>query len=561
MKRTPFFIVVIAFTVGICAFLWIPQDSELYKINKSLQIFGEIFRQVQTNYVEDVPADELVRSGIDAMLNWLDPYTDYYEETEQDEIDIVTNGVYGGLGITVGSIDSTLRIIGLAEGFAAEKAGVHIGDRIIKVDSAIVDKVSQSTLHRFTRGQVGTKVVLTVLRGEFQKDTLTIPIIRQEITIKNVAVAEYLPGDVGYIKLERFSRSAASEVRSAIAELKKNREPRGLILDVRDNPGGLLDAAVSISEIFVPSGSLVVSTRGKNSSEERKYYSRTAPTEPHIPLSVLINGGSASASEILAGAIQDYDRGVLIGERSFGKGLVQTIVPLPFNGNLKMTTARYYTPSGRCIQKIDYGKRRKGIAQTSVIKGENGSETDSGRVFYTASKRLVREQNGISPDSVVREVPESEFVNALQKKHMFFYFANEFAARKDSLPTNFAVNKLLLKQFSDFLVKMKFTPKGGALEKLFDVETQVRKENPDPALLQKIDKVEQTLLAEQNKEFDKHSSAISRLLEREILIRYLPRSKFLKRVIPNDNQVLSAARLVTNSAAYSALIGVESSRH
>lgn len=549
MKKQRFAIVLSAVAVILAFGFYVQtEDSVFFKINKSLQIFGEVFRQISGNYVDEIEPEAFIKSGIEGMLAYLDPYTTYYEEKDSDELDILTNGVYGGLGITVGTIDSTLTIVGVAEGFASEKAGLRVGDKIYKIDSTVVQSLGSGELGRYTRGKPGAKVVMFIIRGD-RKDTMRFELIRQEITLKNILYSGVMANDIGYIRLERFSRSAPAEIRAAIEKMKSTRKLNGLILDLRDNPGGLLESAVAISEMFVPTGSLIVSTKGRTPASERKYVSRNAPLEPTLPLAVLTNDHSASASEIVAGAIQDLDRGILVGERSFGKGLVQTISSLPFNANLKMTTAKYYTPSGRCIQKIDYSsKHRTGIFKISG---------DTSKIFHTTNGRSLLESNGITPDTTVSLKEMSEFISEVVGRGMLFNFATIFTGRKDSLPKNFAVTKDVISTFTEFLQAKKFTFNGSAYKKIHDLAEILKKEKYPSNFTKKVEQLEKDLSDDLAIQIEQQRPELSRLLEDEIFLRFYPRSKVIEMSLSHDIQVQTAANLLQNQAEYTAMLGAK----
>lgn len=542
--RTP----LIAFVVtgfASLGFYAIAEDSPLFKINKSLQTFGEVFRQISMYYVDDIDPEKFIEAGIEGMTGYLDPYTTYIPERESDDVDILTTGVYGGLGVTVAGMDSMVTIVGITEGYAAEKAGLRIGDRIYAVDSTVVLHMDTRHLQNYTRGKPGTTVSVRVLR-EGLPDTLDFTMAREEIAIKNVTFSGLIDSSVGYIKLERFSRSASSEVREALANIRlRNGNVQGIILDLRDNPGGLLDAAVSISEAFVPTNSLIVSTRGKTPESEKRYVSRNVPMEPALPLAVLINERSASASEIVAGAIQDLDRGILVGETSFGKGLVQTIMSLPYNANMKITTARYYTPSGRCIQKVDYNNRRSGIFARS---------NDSLKQYKTIHGRPVYESNGIKPDTLVRISQSSDFVDELVEKNMVFNFATEFAAKQESIPSNFVVSKDIIQQFSTYLRKKRFAYSNSGLHKVHELREIAERESYASTTQQQIQRLEDVLVAEQGREIERNKDKIAYLLGKEIYARFYPRSKLIEQTLNSDIQVKTATSLLQNNTVYHAMI-------
>ncbi|MGA2298961.1 MAG: S41 family peptidase, partial [FCB group bacterium] len=449
-------------------------DDYYFKINKSFEIFGAVIRELSSNYVDEIDPEDMIDDGIDGMLKNLDPYTTYIDNKDNEDLDIITNGSYSGLGITVSIRDSMLTIIDIHDGFSAQRNGVRIGDRIYKIDSVNLLHQSTDELRKYTRGKPGTTVILWVIRNGM-KDTIAITLQREEIKINNVSYSGMINDSVGYIKLDRFSRFSAEEVRNALNELKRNDKFHCLILDLRDNPGGLLESAVAISEIFLKSGSPIVSTKGRNHKEERMYRSVLPPVDKDTRLAVLINRMSASASEILAGAIQDLDRGIIVGERSFGKGLVQTIFDLPYNNSLKITTAKYYTPSGRCIQRLDFHNKVK----------SNIDKSDS--IFHTKNGRIVIESNGIMPDSLVNEKPFSDFTKQLLRDDVFFDFANDYSSELKKLPEGFQVNPKLISLFKDYINKKNKKYDTPLRAKILELEKLAKEENVSQKMYKEIE--------------------------------------------------------------------------
>jgi carboxyl-terminal processing protease len=525
-------------------------DNAMYmKISKSLGIFGEFFRQVSNEYVDEIDPIEFIEAGIEGMVKHLDPYTSYISDEDSEEVDIITTGVYGGLGITTGLLDSAVTIVGITEGCAAEKSGLRIGDRIYALDSAIVLSSSASELRKYTRGKPGTQVSVRILRSGV-RDTLRFLLIRQEVTLKNVTYSGILPNGIGYVRLERFTSGAGGEVRNAIVSLRKQseleqKELKGLVLDLRDNPGGLLDAAVGVCELFLPQGTMVVSTRGRSADNERRYNSRRLPIEPTLALAVLIDENTASASEIVAGALQDLDRAVIIGERSFGKGLVQTISSLPFDATLKMTTAKYYTPSGRCIQKIDYNQRRHGIVK---------SKLDTLTTFKTVNGRIVRDASGILPDTVVSLKAQADVIGELFRRNTLFAFANEFAGTRPTLPIDFTVDKRVFDQFIMFSRRSKFTYESPAYRKLSDIEKLASLQLLSPAVIAHVSAAKQQLAKEQTQELEKQRTSISDALYEEILERFYPRSTVIRKTLDTDVDVQIASTILRTNKQYKAML-------
>lgn len=427
---------------------FVPTDNDNYmKITRGLDIFGKAYREIAYRYVEAVDPEALMKYGIEQMLESLDPYTVFIDDSRGDEVEMLTNGRYGGIGVTVGIADSTIFVSTVIEGFAADRAGVHVDDVIVSVDSVDVRSMRIDAVRSLVRGQPGTTVQLRV-RREDAPSILNFTLVREEIVLKNVSCVQLVGDRIGYIKLEHFTRGAGEEVRTALRMLRQQGAAH-IVLDLRDNPGGLLDQAVSVVEQFVPRGNLVVSTRGRSSDADHEYTSEQEPVAADIPLVVMVNRESASASEIVAGALQDLDRALIVGTRTYGKGLVQTVTALPYNTSLKITTAKYYTPSGRCIQEIDYGHRKGDL----FIPFPDSTK----KIFFTAKKRPVLEEGGITPDSVVLENSLSDLVVALERKNMFRLFFNRLP---DTSSLVAATPELLEEQFFQYLREIKYQYSG-----------------------------------------------------------------------------------------------------
>ncbi|MDH4070475.1 MAG: S41 family peptidase, partial [Ignavibacteria bacterium] len=370
-----------------------PDGNHFLEVNKSIDIFGRVYKEISSNYVDEIQPSRFMDVGIEAMLGSLDPYTVYIDRENGDEVELLTSGKYGGIGVTIGYRDGTVQVMSVMDGYSAQRQGLIPGDRILEVDDTPVKGKKPDVVRNLTRGAPGTEVRLLIDR-EGEVSPLAFVLIREEIRLRNVTYATRFSDDIGYVRLERFSRNAGEEVRQAIKDLRDEGELRGLVLDLRGNPGGLLEAAVEVVSKFVPRGSEIVSTRGRRPESAKTYQSSEEPLASDIPLVVLTDRESASASEIVSGAIQDLDRGLIVGDRTFGKGLVQTIIPLNYGAQLKVTTARYYIPSGRSIQEIDYENR--------TADGVFAPYADSARhEFRTVGGRVVYEHGGIAPDSVV----------------------------------------------------------------------------------------------------------------------------------------------------------------
>ncbi|MEM7110114.1 MAG: S41 family peptidase, partial [Bacteroidota bacterium] len=388
-----------------------------FEIAKNLDIFASLFKEVNVMYVDEINPNKVIKVGIDAMLQSLDPYTVYIPEDDIEDFRTQSTGQYGGIGAVTSRINGTVKVIMLMEGYSAQKNGLQIGDEIIRIGNVDITKLSREETNELMKGQANTEVRLTVKRfGEEQPLTLTFK--REKVKVKNVPYYGMAANDVGYVKLTDFTMQAGKEVKNAVIDLKKLGAEK-IIIDLRGNPGGLLIEAVNIVNIFIPKGKEVVSTKGKVTENNATYKTLNAPVDTEIPLAILISSGSASASEIVAGSIQDYDRGVIIGEKSFGKGLVQIPRPLSYNSQLKVTTAKYYTPSGRCIQALDYSNRNP--------DGSVGKVADSLKnEFKTVNNRPVFDGGGVDPDLIVGQEKLSPIAYALASKGLIFDYATKF---------------------------------------------------------------------------------------------------------------------------------------
>jgi len=535
-------IVVCAFVIGFKS-----ADADyFFKINKSIDIFGRVYKEVTMNYVDELDPQKFMENGIDGLLGGLDPYTNYIGENEGDEVELITSGKYGGIGVTIGLRDSYITVLSLLEGYSAQRQGIQVGDRILEIEGKSLAGAKPNDVRSLTRGEPGTEVHLKIER-EGEKAPLSFVLVREEILLKNITYADFIDSGIAYVRLERFARGAGDELRLAIKNLKLKGTIKGMILDLRDNPGGLLDVAVDVVEKFVPKGSLVVSTRGRKPDSEKKYFAAEEPMLPDIPLLVLVNHNSASASEIVAGAIQDLDRGVIWGTRTFGKGLVQTIVPLVYGTQLKMTTAKYYTPSGRCIQEIDYTHKDKdGLFTTTP---------DSLRhEFKTSKGRRVFESGGIAPDSTVDENPASALYTELVRKSMFFKFATTYASQHQDSTAPIISDDRLLAEFQKYLDEQKFTYQDEGEKKVGELQEIADKSKYSPTILEEINRLKSQLGEEKRFTLDRGRSNILRGLKMEFMAHYRGDAGRIEASLENDQQVNAASGLISNPDEYSKLL-------
>ena len=528
-------------------FMLLPENDLFLKINKSIDVFGRVYKEVATSYVDEIDPEKFMQAGVEGMLGTLDPYTVYIDKENGDEVELLTNGKYGGVGVTIGFRDGAVRVISVMDGYSAQRQGILPGDRFLKINGTDVAGKKPDEIRSLTRGDPGTEVKVIVER-EGEAKQLEFVLVREEIQMKNVTYAGILENGIGYIRLERFSRRAGDEVRQALKEMKLDGDVKGIVLDLRGNPGGLLDAAVDVVGKFVPRGSLIVSTRGRRPDAEKKYFSTEEPVIPSVPLVVLTDRNSASASEIVAGSLQDMDRALIVGTRTFGKGLVQTIIPLNYGAQLKITTARYYIPSGRSIQEIDY-----------IHRDKNGVFTitpDSLRKEYrTARGRKVFELGGIAPDSTVDAVDPGPMVRELQRKSMFFRFANRYVAEHRA-DTNGTVTDDVLSAFRVFLEKEKFDFQEDTEKRVSELRQSAEKAHYSKEIIADLDQLAAELVKEKTRGFDRYKDHIRNELTIELGARLRNDRGRIEASFKSDTQLRTALALLQNQKQYRQRIGI-----
>ncbi|MBP9192446.1 MAG: S41 family peptidase [Ignavibacteria bacterium] len=546
IKIIPVFILIVSgFFIG----AEVAGDDDLYeKINRNMDLFGQVYKEVALNYVDEIDADKFITAGIDGMLATLDPYTTFIDEDNRDQIDLITTGKYGGVGITVSIKDSSIYVTEIMNGYEAQKKGIRVGDRIINIGGTDLRDVKVDKLRMQIRGPIGTDISVKVLRDGQEIDfTLT----RQEIILKNVSYFGYLDPvseGIGYIKLDRFTNISESEVENAIKLLKSEGELKGLVFDLRGNGGGLLDAAVGILNKLVPKNSLLVITKGKRTDSEKKFFSKEEPLLPaDVPLAILINGNTASASEIVAGAVQDLDRGVVVGTKSFGKGLVQQIKDLDKKAQMKITASRYFTPSGRWIQEKNYFKENKyGV----FIDNDKYNQTD----FKTLGGRTVKSYGGITPDVEVITIPESEIHTALLSRDMFFKFSDYYILTNPGLSVAVPSDEMF-EQFKTFLAENNFSYESQIEKKLKEISEIASEKKYDMNITELINKVENEAEAGEQKEIDIAKDEILRSIALEINARVITESEQIKETFVFDTQLQEAVSILENKAEYNRLLG------
>lgn len=487
------------------------KNDRLFAIAKSIDIFATLIRELDTYYVDQIDPEKLLTVGIQAMLEELDPYTEYIPEEESDDFRMLTTGEYAGVGALIGNRGEGNIVLMPYTGFPAQNAGMRIGDLLLKVDSIAVQKKSTSEVSELLKGPANTGVTVTVKRGD---DTLQFSLNRKKISLKNVPFYGKLDEKTGYIKLSDFTPNASAEVRNALVSLKAQGAIQ-LVLDLRDNPGGLINEAVEIVNLFIPKGKEVVKTIGKLQQVNYTYKTTKTPLDKEIALVVLINERSASAAEIVAGALQDYDRAVLLGQKSFGKGLVQTTLPLSFNAQVKVTTAKYYIPSGRCIQAIDYAKSRE--------DGSAGTVPDSLRkAFKTANGRVVLDGAGIEPDEKVTEKSYAPISYTLVAGNHVFDYATTFFYKNPTIasPSKFQVSEEVYADFKKFLVGKEYDYTTYTEKSVQDLEKYLAKESYFNEVKEQLEQIKSKVNHSKENDLETHQKEIKKILGEEIVSRY-----------------------------------------
>lgn len=485
-------------------------------ITRNLDIFNSIYKELQVFYVDTIDAEKSINRAIEAMLKDIDPYTEYISAKDQDAFKTMTTGEYGGIGSYIMERDGNVYISEPYENSPAHKAGLRPGDLIMKIDNDTVLGWKSSKVSDRLKGQAGTPLTVVVKRKYVEDSILTFSITRQKIQMPAVPYYGVVKGNIGYIYLTSFTESAAKEVRNALIDLKKNPQVKSIILDLRGNGGGLLESAVKIVGLFVPKNTVVLRTKGKGHLSEKVYKTTSSPVDTEIPLAVFIDGGSASSSEITAGALQDLDRAVIVGSRSFGKGLVQSTRQLPYDGLLKVTIAKYYIPSGRLIQAIDYSHRNP---DGSVARIPDSLTN----VFKTANGREVRDGGGITPDVKIDWKKYNRLTYNIIRDNWAFDYATRFYATMPSIASahDFVITDSIFEDFKKFIDPKKFQ-----YDKVCEVMLSELKETAtvegymNDSIKAQFDILENLLKHNLEKDLDNNRQAISEILSSEIVTRY-----------------------------------------
>lgn len=548
MKKKAFFL--LAPVLFLFSLSFTEPAERYFEIAKNLDIFATLFKEVNALYVDEVNPNQVIRTGIDAMLGSLDPYTNYIPEDEVEDYRTMNTGQYGGIGAVTREISNRTVVTMVMEGYSAQKSGLKIGDEILKIDDIEISTISREEINQLMKGQVGTKVSLTVKRAT-SAVPLEIEFTREKIKISNVPYFGMVADDVGYIQLSDFTPDAGKEVRSALINLK-DKGAKSVILDLRGNPGGLLIEAVNVTNIFLPKGKKVVSTKGKIPENNLSYETLNAPADTEIPVAVLINRGSASASEIVAGTLQDYDRGVIIGEKSFGKGLVQVSRPLSYNSQLKVTTAKYYTPTGRCIQILDYGHRRE--------DGSVGSIPDSLKsAFKTANGRTVYDGGGIEPDIRTIASEAHSLTQVLYEKGFLFDYATLYVSKHSTIgdAKNFALTDAEYAEFVNWMKNKDYSYKSFMEYQFQKFTEEVKKEKYHTELKAQLEQIQHKIDEAKKNELMGYKDQIKMLLEEDIVARYHLEKGSIESGFKYDTDVKKAVEVLHDDGRYKKVLNIQ----
>ncbi|TAF63935.1 MAG: S41 family peptidase [Cytophagales bacterium] len=522
--------------------------DKYFEIAKNIDIFTTLFKELNAYYVDEVNPNKLMQEGIDAMLKSLDPYTNYIPEDEIEEYRTMTTGQYGGIGVTVLNREGTTIVAMPYVGSPAHQAGLKVGDEIVKVDDIILQGKNTEEVSKLLKGQAGTKVKLMVKRYG-QSELLPYELVRQNIKIDNVPYYGMIGTDVGYLQLSDFTSNASLEVKNAVEKLKASGATK-IILDLRGNPGGLLNEAVNICNLFIPRESEVVTTKAKIEEWNKVYRAYNPPLDLETPMVVLINGRSASAAEIVSGVLQDYDRAVLIGEKSFGKGLVQSTRPISYNSQVKITIAKYYIPSGRCIQAIDYSQ-----------KDENGKPIkmpDSlRRAFKTQNGRVVYDGEGLMPDIVIPKSAASAILNSLESKNLLFDYAIVY--RQENANFNeqaeaFHVSEEAYQKFVKWLSEKDYDYTTEAEKALVELEKKAKEEKYFEAIQAELVSLKNRLSHSKEADLQTFKKEIIAALEKEIIAHYYLEKGVTQLSLRDDEDIKAALELFKDQKRYNEIL-------
>lgn len=521
--------------------------ERFFEIAKNLDIYATLFKELNNYYVDEINPNKVVKNSITAMLKQLDPYTNYYAEDDIEDYRTMTTGKYNGIGAVIGNIKDKNIVLMVYEDSPAAKVGLRIGDEIVKLDGVEIRNKKDLDLNTLIKGQNGTSLKATVLRFGATK-TEELSIIRDVVKVLNVPFYGMVNETVGYINLTDFSATAAKEVKQAFQELK-TKGMKNLILDVRENPGGLLNMAVDICNFFLPKDSEIVSTKGKVAEWNKTYKALSQPLDTEMPIVVLTNNHSASAAEIVSGVLQDYDRAVLIGQRSFGKGLVQITRDLSYNCKLKVTTAKYYIPSGRCIQAIDYSHRNE--------DGSVGKVPDSLiTAFKTKNNRVVYDGGGVLPDILIDKKPLAVVTNTLAQEMLLFDFANKYIFDHPNMKAakEFELTDAEFTEFVNWLKTKEYKYATQVEKDLQNLEASAKKEQYMDGIQEQFNALKAKIANQRKGDVQLFKNEIKDELEKEIIMHKHLQKGAREASFVNDTEIKEAVKLFANLPKYQSIL-------
>jgi carboxyl-terminal processing protease len=534
--------------IAIVSFVSLSFKDDYFEISKNLDIFATLFREVNLYYVDEVQPGQLMKTGIDAMLESLDPYTNYIPEDDIEDARFMTTGQYGGIGALIRTKEEHIVIAEPYEDSPAAKADLRAGDVILEIEGKSTKGKTTSDIVKVLKGQPNTPVKLLIKRDGEEK-SIEKTIMREEIKVDNVPYYGMVDDKIGYIKLTGFTQDAGREVKDALVKLKENPALEGVVLDLRGNPGGLLREAINIVNIFVEKNIDIVSTKGKVKEWDKTYKSLNAPVDLTIPLAVLVNRSSASASEIVSGSIQDLDRGVIVGQRSFGKGLVQTTRPLSYNTQMKITTSKYYIPSGRCIQAKDYSHRNE--------DGSVGTVPDSMiKQFSTRAGRKVYDGGGVIPDVSLSTKEYTPISRSVVSNNLIFDFATIYRSKHPELASarDFKVTPEIFTEFSNFLSTKEYSYKTESEELLEEWQKVAEREKYFEAAKAEFEQLKQKIDHDKKADIEKSKDQLSELLADEITSRYFYQRGRIESSFSYDTELKKAVEILKNPTFYKEIL-------
>jgi carboxyl-terminal processing protease len=540
--------------IGISSLFYISATTgqvDYFEVSKNIDIFVSLFKELNVFYVDKIDPSTVIRKGIDAMLESLDPYTEFYSEAETEDFRAETTGKYGGVGSVISQRGEFVYIEDPYEEMPAYKAGLRIGDKITEIDGKSMKSKATGDISKLLKGTAGTKVKVTIMRmqADGTEKKMDFEILRQEIKLKSIPYAGLASPNICYITLNSFTDNAGNEVREELKKLKKDNNLEGVILDLRSNPGGLLHEAVNLSNVFLDQDIEIVSTKGKIAEWNKTYRTQQRAEDNKIPLVILTNGASASASEIVSGAIQDYDRGVIVGGKTFGKGLVQQTRPLPYNTQLKVTTSKYYIPSGRCIQAINYAEKNPDGSVKKI--------PDSLKVaFKTKGGRVVYDGGGIDPDIKTKKEYYHDITVALITKGLIAEFANDYIL-KNPKPANanqYNFTDADFEKFTKFIQSKKFEYDSDLEKPLKALKAKAEDEKSFEILKSQFEALSQKIKESKNQQLQLNKKDITDLIEGEIIRRYYSRKDQTERGFTHDEDIKAAIKLIKNPTEYQSLL-------